>query len=76
MSLLQIKEYLKSKRLVSLFDLSKQFSVEPDILREMLKLFISKGYLRSQTKTPKCGTRCLKCPASQFELYQWVEPSK
>ncbi len=73
MSLLQVKDYVKNQGKVSLFDLSNQFNIEPDILREMLKLLVSKGKLRSQTKTVKCGTKCVRCLPTQFEVYEWIE---
>jgi putative ferrous iron transport protein C len=73
MILMKVKEYLKTQRLVSLFDLTTRFNLDPEIVREMLKLFISKGKLRLQQKTARCGTQCAKCHPAMTELYEWVE---
>lgn len=73
MILLKIKDYLKSQRLVSLFDLTTRFNVDPEIIRQMLKVLINKGNLRQQQKTSQCGTKCAKCHPSMTEMYEWVE---
>lgn len=73
MILTKIKQHLKNERLVSLFDLATRFNLEPEIIREMLRLFIRKGNLREQKKTSRCGTKCAKCHPAMTEMYEWVD---
>jgi hypothetical protein len=73
MSLLKLKDYLKNKRVASLFDLTTKFNLDPDIIRQMLKLLMNKGNLLEQKKTFKCGSQCAKCHPHQTELYIWVD---
>lgn len=73
MLLIKLKQYVKANRLVSLFELITRFNIEPDVLREMLKLLIRKGIVQLKSKTDNCGSKCVKCNPSVTELYEWVE---
>ncbi len=71
--LADIKQCLRAQHMVSLFDLTKRFNVQPDALRDMLDILIRKGQVRKCTKTPQCGTQCQKCSVLFTELYEWVQ---
>lgn len=72
MLLTKLKEYVKTHRLVSLFELTTSFNVDPEILRDMLRLLIRKGKVRQQNKTNQCGSKCVKCHPFVTEMYEWV----
>lgn len=72
MLLTSIKEHLRQHTATSLFDMSKRFNVEPEVLRPMLNLLIRKGQVRQCTKTPNCGSKCNKCDVLITEIYEWL----
>jgi len=69
----QIKVYIQERHIVSLLDLKREFGTDTDVLRDMLKIWIQKGQLRSTQKTPACGTRCTNCDPLFTEMYEWKE---
>jgi hypothetical protein len=72
MLLIKLKQYLHDNHLVSLFELMTKFNIDPDVLREMLKLLIRKDIIRLKNKTNQCGSKCFKCNPFVTELYEWV----
>lgn len=70
----QLKEYLQTKRITSLFELVNAFGCEPDVIRDMLQRWINKGKVQRCQRTPACGKRCIKCDPLMTELYQWITP--
>jgi putative ferrous iron transport protein C len=72
MLLQQMKLYLKQHRIVSLFDLKREFGSDVDVIRDMLDLWIQKGQVRCLQKTAACGSRCTKCDPLFTEMYEWV----
>lgn len=72
MLLTEIKNYIRSNQILSLFDISKQFNVEPQVLRDMLDILVRKGQIRRCLKDSKCGTQCNQCSALFTEIYQWI----
>ncbi len=73
MMLITLKQYLQEKRLVSMQDLTNHFKLDPEILRQMLALFIRKGHLQKKIKTNQCGVKCAKCHPLITEIYEWLE---
>lgn len=73
MLLIQLKQHLQFKRLVSMLDMVKNFHVDPCVLRDMLQHWIRKGKVRQYSKTSLCGSKCIKCDPLTIEMYQWVE---
>jgi DNA-binding IclR family transcriptional regulator len=72
MLLSDIKHYLQHQPGQTLLELSRQFQVEVNVLREMLAVLIRKGQVRQCTKTPRCGTKCHQCAVLTTEMYEWV----
>lgn len=72
MLLQKVKIFVKQRHVVSLFDLKREFTVDPDVLRDMLGFWIQKGQVRSLKKADACGSRCNKCDPLFTELYEWV----
>lgn len=73
MLLSNIKQYLQHQPGQTVLELSRQFQIEVNVLREMLALLIRKGQVRQCMKTPRCGTKCQQCSVLTTEMYEWVE---
>lgn len=73
MLLLELKNFLKAQRLVSMADLVKNFNHDPDHLRIMLQHWVHKKKLRQLNKTSLCQTKCVKCDPLTIELYEWLD---
>jgi hypothetical protein len=71
MLLSDIKQYLKNQPRQTLLELSRQFQVEADVMREMLAILVRKGQVSRCTKTPNCGTKCNQCTVLVTETYEW-----
>jgi putative ferrous iron transport protein C len=72
MLLIKLKKHLQDNHFVSLFELMAAFNIDPDVLREMLKLLIRKNIIRLRNKTNQCGSTCFKCNPFVTEIYEWV----
>jgi hypothetical protein len=72
MSLLEIKNYLKEAKIVSLSTLCTYFNCDSDLVRAMLGHLVRKGCVRGFSKTANCGTKCQKCLPGTTEIYEWV----
>ena len=44
-SLIALKNWIKAKKIINLQSLSNHFNVDPDNLRPLLNILISKGYI-------------------------------
>jgi hypothetical protein len=73
MMLTQLKDFFKQRHIVSFFDLTLQFKIDHQVLRDMLQLWVNKGKIRKISKTDHCGTKCTKCHPFVREIYEWVE---
>lgn len=72
MSLVDIKNHMMQVKIASLTSLCAKFGTDADTLRCMLSHWINKGCLRQCLKTPACGSKCMKCPSSATEIYEWI----
>ena len=71
LTLSNLKQYLKTKPQVTLFELSKYFEETPDIVQDHMRHFIHKGHVCESTLTPKCGSVCQKCDVKNIVVYRW-----
>lgn len=84
----EIKRYIKSKKAVSITDLTIEFGADMEILEMPLKILIDKGVIQivkagnndeSNTKCKGCPMTCKpkdveECSTSEpFNIYTWVE---
>lgn len=74
LSLLELKEYLQSKDIVSINDLSIHFNAPPETLEPMLEHWIRKGKLCKETSGNPCGGKHGTCSCGDSEQiwYQWI----
>ncbi len=71
--LLEIRDYIRERKHVSLRDLALHFDADPDAIRGMLDKWIEKGRVR-KCSTAACGGCASNCStAQQEEAYEWVE---
>ena len=73
MLLQRIKTHLMVHKVCSLFDLKRELNQDPELLRDMLQVWIQKGKVRRSQKTSACGVRCSKCDPILTELYEWID---
>ena len=73
MDLIQLKKYLRQRKIVPLQDVAHHFQVEIDTVRPLLEVWISKG--KVQRRAPETvGTckGCCKCDPASIEVYEWI----
>lgn len=73
MILSELRNYLQTKRRVTLNDLVLHFHVDANALRGMLGKWISKGKVRISPAGSNCGGSCCKCDPLLTEIYEWVD---
>lgn len=72
MTLLEIKQHMMQVKMATLGNLCHLFHTDAETLRCLLAHWIRKGNIRQCTKTPACGSKCVKCPEASTEIYEWV----
>lgn len=74
MSLLELKEYLQNRDIVSINDLSIHFKASSETLEPMLEHWVRKGKLRKETAESSCGVKhsSCSCGRSRDVWYQWT----
>lgn len=73
-SLLELKEYLQGRDIVSIDDLGLHFKASRETLEPMLEHWIQKGKLRKETVESSCGGKhgTCSCGGSEQIWYQWI----
>lgn len=69
--LIALRDYLSSRGIVTLAELSQQFNVSPDAMRGMLSHWVRKGKLVCEQSG--CSKGCVSCSPEQLEMYRWLE---
>ena len=72
MILVDIREYLKLSKTANLLAMAKHFEVDPELVRDMLNVWVAKGKVKKCAQLPGCGTKCTKCNPMLTEQYQWI----
>ncbi len=76
MNLVELKEYIRDKKRVSLLDVSTHFHSEPQVVSGMLDIWLQKNKIISYTtKSAKCGGCCCCDPASN-QIYEWNDSAR
>jgi len=70
--LTEIKNYLHNHQRSSLLELSRRFDVNSQVMRDMLKVLMRKGWVKQCMKTPRCGVKCSQCDVITVEIYEWI----
>jgi hypothetical protein len=66
-----LRRYLQAHRQATLMDLAVHFDADPEAVRAMLALWISKGRVERVPLPPACGATCTLCDPGLAEVYRW-----
>lgn len=69
--LIKLKKYLQKEGAVNMQNLSQRLSSDPDVLRQMLQIFIQKGKVREIQSSETCSDKCQRCDPLLLEMYEW-----
>lgn len=72
MSLIQqLKMHLIEARSANILELSRLIQVDVAVVRDILQVFMRKGYVQRNPLPAKCG-QCTKCNPLINEIYVWA----
>jgi hypothetical protein len=69
--LIELRDYLSTRKRASIADLAGRFEVEASALEGMLAAWAAKGRIRRLRDRLPCGT-CGKCESATTDIYEWV----
>lgn len=69
--LLILKKHLKKEQQMNMLDLSRALKSDPEVLRQMLEIWIQKGKVRAVQRSDACGDKCQRCDPLLTEIYEW-----
>ncbi|ODS22662.1 hypothetical protein AB835_12915 [Candidatus Endobugula sertula] len=67
--LIDIRDFLRSRRVSTLHELSTHFKTSPDAMRGMLLHWQRKGKVYQENSG--CNKGCSSCSPEQLEVYRW-----
>jgi hypothetical protein len=71
MILSELKDYVKSRRQVSLGDAALHFDAEPEAIRGMLEFWVRKGKISKHGNDGACAGGCACSFRQDQEMYVW-----
>lgn len=72
MILSTIRHYLEIHHVATLNDLAIHSDSAPEVVRDMLQLWVRKGKIRRIQTRSGCDKGCGSCTCAAVEAYQWV----
>ena len=72
MDLIQIKQYLKERKLAPLQDIAIHFRADVDTVQPMLDIWVRKGKVKKHAGDLGCQKGCCKCDPAAIITYEWV----
>ncbi|MFP1887997.1 FeoC-like transcriptional regulator [Lonsdalea quercina] len=74
MTLIELRDFVRAKRQVSVHDISAAFHVEPGVIDGMMSIWVQKGQVRFHAApvSSQCGS-CCSCDKSLSQYYEWLE---
>lgn len=73
MDLIQLKGYLRSRKIVPLQDMALHFGADIETVRPLLAVWIGKGKVRLRPGSGAPCKGCCQCDPAAIEVYEWVE---
>jgi len=73
MSLIELKNYLRQQKQVTLTDLANHFDTELDTMRALLAHWQNKGKVVQIHHHNGCGKGCGGCCQQEIEIVRWQE---
>ncbi|KTC91896.1 FeoC-like transcriptional regulator [Legionella cincinnatiensis] len=70
--LLQIRDYIRRKGVVSTQQLIREFHLDFQALQPMLNLWMGKGVIGKCQEKVQCNSTCFKCRPQELEYYQYL----
>ncbi|SLM63377.1 MULTISPECIES: FeoC-like transcriptional regulator [Dickeya] len=73
MTLLELRDFVRERKKVSLSEVSQAFKVEPGVAQAMLAVWVQKGKVcfHEGEAAPKCGG-CCGCDKRLGQYYEWL----
>jgi hypothetical protein len=71
MILSELRDYVKTRRQVSLEDAALHFDVEPEAIRGMLEFWVRKGKISRHGSDAACAGGCACSFRQDQEMYVW-----
>jgi putative ferrous iron transport protein C len=72
MDLIQVKQYLRTRRIAPLQDVALHFKVDVETVRPLLAVWITKGKVRKYSGSVGTCKGCCKCDPATIETYEWM----
>ncbi|WP_028583640.1 FeoC-like transcriptional regulator [Desulfogranum mediterraneum] len=72
MDLIQLKQYLKKRRVVALRDLAVHFDTEPSAVEPMVERWVQKGKVKKHAGNLGCTKGCCACDPATIVSYEWL----
>ncbi len=72
MDLIQIKNYLKERKLSPLQDIATHFRAEVETIRPMLEIWVRKGKVKRHDNNIGCTKGCCQCDPAAIITYEWT----
>lgn len=73
MDLIQVKQYLRERKIVPLQDVALHFKVDVETVRPLLAVWINKGKLQKHAGMVGACKGCCQCDPATIETYEWLE---
>lgn len=73
MILAEVRDYLRERGQASLAEIASQFDASPQVVRDMLEVWVRKGKVQKGLATASCGSRCNQCDSATIEYYFWLQ---
>lgn len=71
MILKEVKDYVESRRQVTLSDIATHFDVEPEAVKGMLEFWVNKGKITHHSSAQVCGGSCSCSRKDNNDVYEW-----
>ncbi|MDD2467030.1 MAG: FeoC-like transcriptional regulator [Desulfobulbus sp.] len=73
MDLIQLKHYLRSRKITPLQDAAHHFQVDVETIRPLCEIWINKGKIRRRMDATGACKGCCKCDPATIEMYEWLD---
>ena len=73
MDLIQLKAYLRERRIVPLQEMALHFRTDTETIRPLLAVWIGKGKVRQRPGSAAPCKGCCQCDPATIEVYEWIE---
>lgn len=70
--LLQLRDFIAEQGLVSIQQLTREFSTDEESLQPLLRVWINRGYIQKNNDQVNCKTACSSCKKVSLDHYEYV----